>query len=142
MFSWKKSNMWQIEDLQLADRVNIKIHTIEDFLNIKDKDLQRFILVKGGVHSSTNFKVVDNEEKLGFYMIGTDVKVNQVGSFYRKNTLYSWIVYNKKTKKVKLKLNGGGNLIHEFLGYYFKYPIVVSDFTLRLSPTLAKKIIE
>ena len=75
---------------------------IETFFQIEDEELKKFAFVSGFVRDKRYIKKVDNDEKIGYYYISQVVKKNNSNAFYIKSNLTEWIVYNKKTKKVKI----------------------------------------
>lgn len=115
--------------------------TIPEFLKIPDRGLQVWIYNKGRISSEYVVKVIDNEEKLGFYAVEEQVRMNSKFTFYKHSTLSEWAVYNKKTKKAKVKIMGS-NLRNKFLEHFFNYPGVVRKFVPRISPTFVKMVVE
>lgn len=75
---------------------------VKEFLAIEDKDLQKYVFMKGLVRSPCNFRKTDNEVKLAYYEVSECAKCNNKGVFYRHSSVTQWIVYDKKTKNVRL----------------------------------------
>lgn len=116
--------------------------THQEFLKLEDKDLQRYLFIANKIHSVENeiFKI-DNEEKIGFYLKTNVLKMNTSGVIYPSKKLASYIVYNKRTKKVVLSCPKSSTLFSYFIREYFnseKFGI----FILNLTKVLVKQIIE
>lgn len=117
---------------------------INDFLAIKDRDLQSYIYSrKRAVYDEQIAYKIENDEKIAYYCKTDGVARNTAGAFYKKSKLEEWIVYNKLTKKAKVsnKLN---NLRSHFLNDYFRADTyqIISKLIGKLSATLCKKIVE
>lgn len=116
--------------------------TIQEFLKLEDRELQNYIMSEKSVYKNDYIsKFVDNEKKMGFYVIEEFIRKNNQGVFYRATKVNEWIVYNKTTKKVRVsKMHAV--VMTDMLHKYFAYPNIVKRFVRKISPTLAKKIIE
>lgn len=129
--------MWELEQMENSKRQP----SVDEFLALPDRNMQKYILsVWRHLPQTVEVKKVDNDEKFGMYYIikGLGVGVN---SFYRKDSLTQWIVYDKVTKKVK-KSNCVDQLRMPFIEHFFRYPALIAKFVDRMQPTLIKKIIE
>lgn len=116
---------------------------IDEFLELEDKQLQKYIFFHYGLSDNLYSKKIDNEEKIGYYKICDTIKVSNTGTFYKKSELLQWMVYNKKTKKVKIsksRMDVFNDLCKE---KYFKSDIeLMKPFFRYPTPTFCKKIIE
>ena len=120
----------------------ISVYSWEEFHNLNDKDLQKFIRMKGLVNSGQReTRRSEDDEKISYYHIVNKLSMNLQGAFYKKSELSEWISYSKKTKKVKVSRNQG-NIMELFINDHFKCSEIVLPFINRLTPTLCKKIIE
>ena len=115
----------------------------DDFLKLEDKDLMKYIFFRGTVTDKgrTTIKKIDNEEKVGFYVIDNSLKMNLQGVFYKHQGLREWIVYDKSTKKVKIS-RATNQLRVIFIEEYFKHDGLVRKFIPRLTPTFCKRVVE
>lgn len=120
----------------------ISVYSWEEFHNLNDKDLQKFIRMKGLVNSGQGeTRRSEDDEKISYYHIVNKLSMNLQGAFYKKSELSEWISYSKKTKKVKVSKNQG-NIMELFINDHFKCSEIILPFINRLTSTLCKKIIE
>lgn len=126
----------------MLEHKNLRNFSIEEFLSIEDKELQRFIWGNHGINVRTKKIRVDNEKKLGFYMVEQRINKNQAGVFYCKSRLLLWIVYNKETRKCTTNALNTGDLFRDFMDYHFRYPEVMMKFIVKPTATLCKRIVE
>lgn len=116
---------------------------IETFFQIEDEELKKFAFVSGFVRDKRYIKKVDNDEKIGYYYISQVVKKNNSNAFYIKSNLTEWIVYNKKTKKVKISPKNDYVVDCLKQERFSKSNIwLIERFIRKFTPTLCKKIIE
>lgn len=117
--------------------------TIEEFLAIEDENIKKFVWLEGLVSQRSDLKRVNNEEKIGYYHITSKICKNVSNSFYRKTQLHEWIVYNRKTKKIKLS-SKVDYIKSNFLKDYIKKDalFLIDKFLVKVSPTFCKKLIE
>lgn len=129
-------------DLVSVDKVEYSMGmTVEEFLKLKDTNLQKYIYLKNPVSDNTIIKTVESDEKLAFLVTRDTVKCNQVGAFYRKNILEQWIVYNKLTKKVKVSRQNS-MVFERMLNHFFKESWLITKHIVHPTATFCKKVIE
>lgn len=115
--------------------------SIDEFLELEDKDLQKWIYMNQHPSPEDKDVKVDNDKKIGYYRVNRGVRINQQGTFYKKSKLLQWIVYDKSTKKVKVS-SDNRFVFKNLLKDYIKYPEIVDKFIINATPTICKKIIE
>jgi hypothetical protein len=120
---------------------NPPLLTIDALLGLQDVELQKYIYSIGDVLTEYREIKVDTDEKLGYYQTQDDALQNQSGAFYRAYRITEWIVYNKKTKKVR-KGNQINSTLRNLMNDYFKYPTIINQYVRHWSPTLLKGVIE
>lgn len=77
--------------------------SIKEFFELKDFNLQKWIMMNGLVDKTSCYITkVNTEEKIGFYNFTESINYGKT-CFYRNKSLNEWIVYDKKTKKAKVK---------------------------------------
>lgn len=123
------------------NNIQKKIYKIDEFLEIEDKDVQKYIYSTNQYKERNYVKVHEDDEKIAYYLVNERVAINQVGTFYKKNILVQWISYLKSTKKVKMSKDVSSvfSLLQE---HRLKYVPLVKIFTNRPTATLCKKMIE
>lgn len=117
----------------------VKYYTVDEFFELSD-DKKRYVFSSGNLQGTQmDEKKIENDEKIGWYEISSSVKMNNKGTFYRKSTLNSWIVYRKDKKTVSVK---NGNRLPSFLRDNFAYPYVVGHIINSISKTFVKMTLE
>ena len=126
----------------MANISNITID-IDTFFQIEDNDLRKYVYAKGLITCNNNIRKIDNEEKIGYYYIERSIKKNTSHVFYNHSMLHQWIVYNKKTKKVKIS-HSNSIVLQAMLKDYMSSDsaLFLRYFVRKYTPTLCKKIIE
>ena len=119
----------------------MKSMLVSDFLAIKDTERQRYVVTNYHIQIENKYKIINNDEKLGYYYITHDYKANNSGTFYSKTSICEWIVYNKVTKKVKQSKNCHG-VFNLLLEEYTSFPDIIRMMTRNPSSTLSKRLIE
>ena len=116
--------------------------TIDEFFKIEDSEMRDYIFYRDNISRKSEYKEVDNDEKLGFYRILKKVKRNLVGTYYIHSELTSYIVYNKAKKTLKCSKNID-SVLDEFLGkYFFLTDIDMIKKFLVVTKCILKKIIQ
>lgn len=116
---------------------------LKEFFAIKDKERQKWLLLEAHVRRPEGEqKIIDNDEKIGFYYIIHDVGVNSSGTPYPKSVMNSWVVYNKKTKKVKIS-SDTTTIYKMILEKYTNFPDLFAGILFRKpTATFYKRLIE
>lgn len=118
-----------------------KASTVKEFLEIEDKDLQKYIFKVRSYITSSTVKKIDDDKKVGWFYIHENLKQNSSGKFYRVTKINEYIVYDKVTKKGRFSTSTI-SVLPKFLDYYFRFPEVMMKFIPKLTSTLIKKIVE
>lgn len=115
---------------------------VDEFMKM-DKDMQKYVFLAGNVHNQEVREVkINNEEKIGYYYITKSIK-NAANNFYVKSTLHQWIVYKKKSKKVKISTFYDTVFPRFMKDYYYESDRqLLMKFVTRPTPTFCKKVFE
>ena len=108
-------------------------------MKMEDRDLARHLAVQSSPEE--NMRRVDDEEKLGYFLIHDTLKVNPKGIIFRNSKVTEYIVYDKATGKVRI--SGSSTRVFAMLvREYFYFPNIFLEMPIKATPTLCKKIIE
>jgi hypothetical protein len=114
----------------------------KEFFEIEDKEVQKYAFYNHLVKTShAKIWKVDDENKVGYYVADTSIRINLQGTFYKHSNLREWIVYDKSTRKAKLSSNHR-TVFPYMMEDVFSYPEIINSFQVKPSATLCKKIIE
>lgn len=136
--------MIQTTGLKEDPRRKFKQLSIDELLQVEDKDLQKYLVMTHMADSHrTIFRNVNNDEKIAFYEIERIVKFGNTGSVYCTNKLIYWIIYDKKTKKLRMKApkDPKSSFVRSFLEQYFSSTTLLTQMFYSFTATLCKRII-
>ena len=117
--------------------------TLNEVEENEDIDLKKFMFIASHNCSGTAIetKVVDNNEKLAYYVFYDRVQMTKNGKMYSRGKLTEYLVYDKATGKVKLS-PAHQNVRRALMDTYFNHVNIIENLKIKLTPTLCKKIIE
>lgn len=116
--------------------------SIAEFMALEDKDLKKYLFAEGMVRMPFEERVmIDDDDKKAWYIFEKALRVNNQGTFYKNSKIREYIVYDKKTKKVRISA-GCKEIFQAFLNYHFTETELFQKFILRATKTLCKKIVE
>lgn len=130
--------------MSLQKASNIDYMTFEKFLKIEDEDLKKYLFSTKSIGLfKTETRFYENDKKIAFYNSSKQIKRNNLGKFYIKDTLHEWIVYEKSSGKIKMS-SSNANIKHFFMNYYFKSEKMISMFfpQWRITKSFIKRVIE
>jgi len=120
---------------------NRKVLSIDDFFKIEDNDLRKYAFLSENIADELNTFKIEDESKISYRRVRRCIKMGTQGNFYPRNELLEWVYYDKKTKKVKIS-KAHREVFNKLLSDNFTNCDIIAECIPRLTPTLAKKIIE
>lgn len=113
--------------------------SIDDFMAVPD-DLKELCCWQYSlVRKDEYYRIVNNDEKIGFYKFKRNLGRNQKGKWFVKSTLDNWMVYNHKTKKISYKDYYFYDRALEYFNIDYEY---IKLFNVKPSKTFIKKVFQ
>lgn len=112
--------------------------SIDDFMAVPD-DLKEICWQHNAIRGDDLHRIVNNDEKIGFYKFKRNIGRNQKGKWFIKSTLDKWMVYNHKTKKISYKDYYFYNRALDYFNIDNEY---LKLFNVKPSKTFIKKVFQ
>lgn len=113
--------------------------SMDDFMAVPD-DLKELCCHQYSVITGDEqYRIVNNDEKIGFYKFRRNFGRNQKGKWFVKSTLNNWMVYNHKTKKISYKDYYFYNRALDYFNIDNEY---LKLFNVKPSKTFIKKVFQ